>query len=58
MSMDAVVLGAGASLGPGGVVLPAARLGDGARVGAASLVLRGDEVPAGTRWAGNPIAPA
>ena len=26
-------------------------------VGPASLVLRGDDVPAGTRWTGNPIAP-
>lgn len=58
MSLDTVRIGAGASLGPHGVVLPAADLGAGAAVGAASLVLRGDAVPAGTRWAGNPIAPA
>ena len=33
MSMDTVELGRGASLGPHGVVLPAASLDDGARVG-------------------------
>ncbi|MEZ0448588.1 Pls/PosA family non-ribosomal peptide synthetase [Cellulomonas sp. ICMP 17802] len=58
MSMDTVVLGHGASLGPHGVVLPAASLDDGARVGPASLVLRGDAIPAGSRWTGNPVAPA
>ncbi|WP_456825572.1 Pls/PosA family non-ribosomal peptide synthetase [Cellulomonas sp. P5_E12] len=58
MSMDTVVLGRGASLGPHGVVLPAASLDDGSRVGPASLVLRGDAIPAGSRWTGNPVAPA
>ncbi len=37
--------------------LPAARIGAGAPVGPASLVMRGDEVPPSTRWQGNPIAP-
>jgi hypothetical protein len=32
-------------------------LGAGSTVGPASLVMRGDEVPASTRWQGNPIAP-
>jgi carbonic anhydrase/acetyltransferase-like protein (isoleucine patch superfamily) len=36
--------------------LPAARIGAGATVGPASLVMRGDEVPPSTRWLGNPIA--
>ncbi|MGN8245161.1 Pls/PosA family non-ribosomal peptide synthetase [Cellulomonas soli] len=57
MSLDTVRLDAGATLGPHGVILPAARLGAGASVGPASLVLRGEHVPAGTRWVGNPIAP-
>jgi len=55
MSMDTVTLGAGASLGPHGVILPAASAGAGAAIGPASLVLRGDAIPAGTRWAGNPV---
>ena len=57
MRMDTVVLEEGATLGPHCVALPAARLGAGATVGPASLVMRGDEVPASTRWQGNPIAP-
>ncbi|MGO9158955.1 Pls/PosA family non-ribosomal peptide synthetase [Mycobacterium sp.] len=57
MRMDSVVLEPGATLGPHCVVLPAARLGSGATVGPASLVVRGDEVPGSTRWQGNPIRP-
>lgn len=57
MRMDTVVLEDGATLGPHCVALPAARVGAGATVGPASLVMRGDEVPASTRWQGNPIAP-
>ncbi|WP_460353691.1 Pls/PosA family non-ribosomal peptide synthetase [Mycobacterium sp. ZZG] len=57
MRMDTVVLDRGATLGPHCVALPAARIGAGATVGPASLVMRGDEVPPSTRWQGNPIAP-
>ncbi len=57
MSMDTVTLGAGATLGPHGVILPAASIERAATVGPGSLVLRGEEVPAGSRWTGNPIAP-
>ncbi|HEX2903161.1 MAG TPA: Pls/PosA family non-ribosomal peptide synthetase [Jatrophihabitans sp.] len=57
LRMDTVELDDGASLGPHGVVLPAARLGPGASVGPVSLVMRGESVPAGSRWIGNPIAP-
>ncbi|PNL18241.1 Pls/PosA family non-ribosomal peptide synthetase [Micrococcus sp. FDAARGOS_333] len=57
MSLDAVDLAAGATLGPNSVVLPAARLGAGTTVGAGSLVMRGEELPAGTWWIGNPVSP-
>ena len=57
MQMDTVTLDAGATMGPHGVILPAAGLGESTTVGPASLVLRGEQVPAGTRWIGNPIAP-
>ncbi|MEU4725179.1 Pls/PosA family non-ribosomal peptide synthetase [Nonomuraea dietziae] len=57
MSIDTVDLGAGATLGPHGVVLPAARIGAHTTVGPASLVMRGEDVPEGTRWFGNPISP-
>lgn len=56
MRMDNVVLEAGATLGPHGIALPGAVIGERATVGPASLVMRGERVPAGTRWLGNPIA--
>jgi non-ribosomal peptide synthetase-like protein len=57
MSLDTVTLEDGATLGPHGVILPAAALGAGSCVGPGSLVMRGEGVPAGTRWVGNPIVP-
>uniref|UniRef100_A0A942Y969 Amino acid adenylation domain-containing protein n=1 Tax=Neobacillus citreus TaxID=2833578 RepID=A0A942Y969_9BACI len=57
MQLDTVHLDAGATLGPHSVVLPAAGIGRGATVAPASLVMRGEQVPAGTLWSGNPIAP-
>ncbi|WP_199434883.1 Pls/PosA family non-ribosomal peptide synthetase [Qaidamihabitans albus] len=56
MSMDTVELGAGATLGPHGIVLPGASIGARTTVGPGSLVTRGDTVPAGSRWLGNAIA--
>lgn len=55
MSVDGVRVEKGATVGPHSVVLPAAQLAMDATVGPASLVMRGDHVPAGTRWQGNPI---
>lgn len=57
MSMDAVTLEPGATLGPHSVILPAASIGAHATVGPASLVMRGESVPVGSRWSGNPIGP-
>ena len=57
MRLDTVVLENGATLGTHCVALPASRIGAGATIGPASLVMRGDEVPPSTRWQGNPIAP-
>ncbi|HEU5266182.1 MAG TPA: Pls/PosA family non-ribosomal peptide synthetase, partial [Jatrophihabitans sp.] len=57
LRMDTVELAQGATLGPHGIVLPAASIGAGATVGPSSLVMRGEAVPAGSRWIGNPIAP-
>ncbi len=56
MRMDMVTLEAGATLGPHGIVLPGVTVGGHATVGPASLVMRGELVPAGGRWLGNPIA--
>lgn len=57
MSIDTVELAAGATMGPHGVILPAASLADGATVGPASLVMRGETVPAASYWMGNPVRP-
>lgn len=55
MSMDEVTLGAGATLGPHGIILPGASIGARTTVGPGSLVTRGDAVPSDSRWLGNPI---
>ncbi|MFD8566945.1 Pls/PosA family non-ribosomal peptide synthetase [Streptomyces sp. NPDC059639] len=52
---DTVVLRAGATLGPGGIVLPGSEIGARTTLGPASLVMAGESVPADTRWLGNPI---
>ena len=57
MSTGTVLLDHGATMGPHGVILPAASVGTDATIGPASLVMRGEHVPDRTRWAGNPIAP-
>ncbi|MEC5180262.1 Pls/PosA family non-ribosomal peptide synthetase [Arthrobacter sp. CG_A4] len=57
MSMDTVTLEDGATMGPHGVILPQARIGTGGTVGPASLVMRGETVPAATYWMGNPVSP-
>ena len=57
MQLDAVRLENGATLGPHSVILPAASIAADATVGAASLVMRGERVPSGSLWAGNPISP-
>jgi non-ribosomal peptide synthetase-like protein len=57
MSLDVVELEPGATVGPHSVVLPATRLGRAAVAGPASLVMRGEVLPAGSRWHGNPVSP-
>jgi non-ribosomal peptide synthetase-like protein len=57
MSIDTVTLEDGATMGPHGVILPRARIGNGGTVGPASLVMRGETVPAATYWMGNPVSP-
>ncbi|MET9732389.1 Pls/PosA family non-ribosomal peptide synthetase [Streptomyces sp. NPDC006458] len=52
---DTVVLRAGATLGPGGIVLPGSTVGARATLGPASLMMAGESVPDDTRWLGNPI---
>ncbi len=57
MAIDTVELSAGSTMGPHGVILPAASLSAGATVGPASLVMRGETVPPSSHWMGNPVQP-
>jgi non-ribosomal peptide synthetase-like protein len=57
MSMDTVLIEKGGTLGPHSIVLPGATIGAHATIGPASLVMRGETVPVGSRWSGNPIGP-
>jgi non-ribosomal peptide synthetase-like protein len=48
-------LGAGATMGPTSAVLPDTKLGANTCIGGHSVVLRGEELPGGTRWHGAPV---
>ncbi|MHB9862875.1 Pls/PosA family non-ribosomal peptide synthetase [Streptomyces sp. YIM S03343] len=52
---DTVVLREGATLGPGGIVLPGSTVGARTTLGPASLVMAAESVPDDSRWLGNPI---
>ncbi|WP_369386425.1 Pls/PosA family non-ribosomal peptide synthetase [Streptomyces sp. CG1] len=54
MKMSKVTVGPGASIGPRTVVLYDAMVGGGVRLGALSLVMKGEHLPAGTDWQGLP----
>ena len=55
MRIGSTQLGGGATLGPGSAVLPDTKVGDRCSVGARSVVMRGEELPAGTGWHGAPV---
>ncbi|MEU8975115.1 Pls/PosA family non-ribosomal peptide synthetase [Streptomyces monashensis] len=54
MKMSVVTVGPGASVGPRSVVLYDAVVGAGVRLGALSLVMKGEHLPPGTSWQGLP----
>ena len=58
MKIDHVEIGSKVYLGPRSAVLYSAKVGDNARLGALTLVMKGEHIPAGTSWAGCPAAPA
>jgi non-ribosomal peptide synthetase-like protein len=57
MQLDRVTLRPGATIGPHSIILPGGEIGRSAAVGAASLVSRGESVPEGGDWTGNPLEP-
>jgi non-ribosomal peptide synthetase-like protein len=58
MQIGPARLGAGATLGPSSAMLPDTEIGDGCSVGGRSVVMRGERLPAGTRWHGSPVVSA
>ena len=54
MKMSTVKIGAASSVGSRSVVLYDAQVGDGASLEALSLVMKGETLPAGSRWEGIP----
>jgi len=51
-------LGRGSTLGPTSAVLPDTAIGEGCTVGARSVVMRGEQLPADTQWHGAPVVAA
>jgi non-ribosomal peptide synthetase-like protein len=58
MKIDVVNIGKRVYIGPRTTVLYGAVVGDNVRLGALSLVMKGESLPAGSRWHGCPAAPA
>jgi non-ribosomal peptide synthetase-like protein len=54
MKMSTVKIGCGASIGSRSVVLYDTEVGDGTSLDALSLIMKGESLPAGTRWRGVP----
>ncbi|HEX2809558.1 MAG TPA: Pls/PosA family non-ribosomal peptide synthetase, partial [Kineosporiaceae bacterium] len=55
---DHIVIGSHVTLGVGAFVHYGTVVGDGALIEADSFLMKGEEVPPGDRWAGNPAQPA
>jgi non-ribosomal peptide synthetase-like protein len=58
MKIDHVTIGAGVCMGARSAVLYGAQVEDRAQLGAMTLVMKGEVIPAGTGWHGCPAAPA
>ncbi len=58
MKVDHVRIGQRVSMGPRCAVLYSAEVADNVKLGPLTLVMKGESVPAGTRWQGCPAAPA
>jgi non-ribosomal peptide synthetase-like protein len=58
MKIDQVDIGSRVSMGPRSAVLYGAQVGDGARLGPLTLVMKGEFIPAASAWNGLPAAPA
>lgn len=57
MKIDHVKIGARVCMGPRSAVLYSAEVGDDAKLGALTLVMKGENIPAKSVWSGCPAAP-
>ncbi|RMU83812.1 Amino acid adenylation [Pseudomonas coronafaciens pv. porri] len=57
MKIDQVIIGERVYMGPRSSVLYSAAVGDDAHLGSLTLVMKGEHIPAASRWAGCPAAP-
>jgi non-ribosomal peptide synthetase-like protein len=57
MKVGRVSIGNGVTIGAGSTVLYDAHVGDFARLGPLTLVMKGESIPAGTEWVGAPAEP-
>ena len=57
MKVGAVTIGKGVTIGPRSIILFNSHIGDGVSLGALTLVLKGENIPAGTHWIGSPAVP-
>ena len=58
MKVDHVMIGERVYMGPRSSVLYSARVENDAHLGPLTLVMKGEEIPAGSAWVGCPAAPA
>ena len=58
MKIDQVRIGARVNIGPRSTVLYGAVVGDDARLGPLTLVMKGESMPPGSSWSGCPAAPS
>ena len=57
MKIGRVEIGSGVSVGPRSTILYDAVVGDGARLGPLTLVVKGETIPPGQAWTGSPAVP-
>jgi non-ribosomal peptide synthetase-like protein len=57
MKIGEVSIGRGVTIGSRSIILYSARVGDGASLGPLTLILKGEDIPPGTRWVGSPAVP-
>jgi len=58
MKIDEVRIGARVNIGPRSTVLYGAVVGDDARLGPLTLVMKGESMPPASAWSGCPAAPS